>query len=253
MQALRSRSPRTRGSDRASEDLPQAPLDSSRRRDHGHRADRDPSSRPPSRSSHSSSPGGAVISMVRSLPLAGCWMLTHARRLLRGSKYKPVNSDPRVPFDAQRTEPFAGVGQVAIEVQIARKPDVVVGAAVTVLDDVDVAVVADREVVWARKAGANRHARGESIVLRVREYGDRLGREIEHVHLVRRRRRHVHPLFALAKLNLHVLGALIVGTFEGPAGSPCCGRQPISDAVHVGDRDAPGRPTPVMSVMAPTV
>lgn len=28
---------------------------------------------------------GSVISIVRSLPLAGCWILTHARRLLVGS------------------------------------------------------------------------------------------------------------------------------------------------------------------------
>ena len=48
---------------------------------------------------------GVVISMTLSFWLAGCWMLTQARRLSVGSKYRPVNSEPGVPFEAQRPRP----------------------------------------------------------------------------------------------------------------------------------------------------
>ena len=44
---------------------------------------------------------GIVISIVRSLPLLGCWILTQAQRLSFGSKYMPVNSEPTVPLLAQ--------------------------------------------------------------------------------------------------------------------------------------------------------
>ena len=93
-----------------------------------------------------------MISIVRSLPLAGCWMFTQARRLSVGSKYRPVNSEPTVPFDAQRAEPLAGVVEIAVPVQVPGEPDVIVDAAVAVLDDVDVAVVIDGEVVGVRQA-----------------------------------------------------------------------------------------------------
>ena len=50
---------------------------------------------------------------------------------------------------------------VAVLVQILGEPDVVVDAAVPVLDDVDVAVVVDREVVGIRQRRAHRKAGGQ--------------------------------------------------------------------------------------------
>jgi hypothetical protein len=45
--------------------------------------------------------------MVLSLLLDGCWMFTQPLRLSVGSKYRPVNSEPPVPFDAQRLRGLA--------------------------------------------------------------------------------------------------------------------------------------------------
>ena len=106
-------------------------------------------------------------------------------RLSVGSKYRPVNSDPAVPLDAQRADAFAGVVQIAVLVQIHREPDVVVDAAVPVFDDVDVAVVVDGEVVRAVERRADGGAGGEIDGVAVGEHGDRLVLQVEPVDLVR--------------------------------------------------------------------
>ena len=113
--------------------------------------------------------------MVRSLSLSGCWMFTQARRLLVGSKYRPVNSEPTRAVRCPTRRFLRRRRQIAVPVQVLGEPDVVVDTAVAVLDDVDVAVVVDGQVVGARQRTADRRAGGQVDGAPVGEDRDRVG------------------------------------------------------------------------------
>ena len=72
-----------------------------------------------------------------------------------------MNSEPTVPLRRPAADAFAGVEQVAVVVQVLGEPDVVVDAAVAILDDVDVAVMVDGEVVGIVQSRAHRQAGGQ--------------------------------------------------------------------------------------------
>ena len=64
------------------------------------------------------------------------------------------------------TDSLAGVSQVAVLVEVTSGPDVVVDAAVAVLDDVDVALVVDGQVVRAGVRAPTGRPVARSVVLR---------------------------------------------------------------------------------------
>ncbi len=111
-------------------------------------------------------------------------------------------------------QPFTWIGHVAVLVQIAREPDVVVQRAAAVFHDVDVPIVIHSEVVGVGERQSDRVAGGEVCGAAVGEHRDGLAAQVDAVNLVRRRGRHVDELVAAHFLKLHVLRPLIVGPIE---------------------------------------
>src|SRR6185436_7419841 len=77
------------------------------------------------------------------------------------------------------------VQNVAVLVPVGRKPDVVVAAAATILDNVDVPFVVDGEVVGVPQPAGNRSVGGQVEGLRRREQLDFGGGEVEGVDTAR--------------------------------------------------------------------
>ena len=172
-------------------------------------------------------------------------MLTQARRLSWG-QVEPgkLRSDRSVAGPASMPSPAS---QVPIPVQVIGKPDVVVHAAVAILDDVDVAVMVDRQVVRTAECGADRKACRQVDGIPIREDRDRLrlrgpvGKPRGSWSSSRRDIRAGHPL------ELHVLRALVVGALERRQVRGVA-RVNRDDAVEVGDGQRSGQGSPAASV-----
>ena len=185
-----------------------------------------------------------VISIVRSLPLAGCWMLTQARRLSRRIEVEAGELRARAcRWTPSAPRPSPASVRSPSWFRSLREPDVVVDAAVAVLDDVDVAVVVDREVVRAGQRGADRQPRSRGrCVLRFGEDGDRLraagrARRPRSVVVVATYR-YSRPLH---RLDLQVLGALVVGALERRRGSVVLRASTEVTPLRVGDGQRAGQ------------
>ena len=102
---------------------------------------------------------GVVISMVRSLLAGGVLDVDPGPTLVGRVEVEAGELRAEGAVGRPAADALAGVGQVAVVVEVVGEPDVVVDAAVAVLDDVDVAVVVDGQVVGAGAAPRRRAGR----------------------------------------------------------------------------------------------
>ena len=105
--------------------------------------------------------------------------------LVFGIKIEPAELRPRRAITGPARQAFVGVVQITILVQIVGEPDVVINPTIAVFDNIDVAVMVDREVIWAGQSAADRETGGGEVDgIAVRKDRDRVSLQIQTINLV---------------------------------------------------------------------